>query len=348
MTNFSADESRLADAIYGGPRLEPAIAARLLAGWGLTGSSPLHVVAIDAPRALPSALLPKQIPHRLLAVHPGIAYVFVAGDDGLAKLHRAVRTHSLVMGEPRTCSEPRELVSAIQQAVLSLRRAQLGPGSASAFTQLAEQQARALALHRVRTRHADASEAVSSWLGIVMARHQDRLNTVRRKLLEGLCLLTLEQDASAELAYPFHSAARRLLDTYSLPALRTVFEQALRDIAPLLTSAGEPTTGSLVHDARAYLTAHYHEDVGLAQTARHLRCSPTHLSRAFKQSTGRTLTAYLQSLRIARAKELLLETDGPLRVVGPTAGFETAKHFHRVFLAQTGMTPHAFRAAYRQ
>src|SRR5690606_34579767 len=107
---------------------------------------------------------------------------------------------------------------------------------------------------------------------------------------------------------------------------------------------GEPSRAdSLAARARAFLAEHYTRDIGLAQVARHLKCSPTHLSRAFRVQYGKTLTGQLQWLRVAHAREMLRETDMPLRAIAPAAGFGTVKHFHRVFLARTGTTPAAYR-----
>jgi len=340
MTYFStANLMSLADAIYGGPALDGRVAGRLLQAWKL--AAPFDVCAVDTPKALPPKLL--RAAARVLTLHPGVAYVLKPKD--VSALRCALDRIGFAAGATEPCTGAGDLVRAIQQAVLKLRRAQLGAGAAT-FTTLAEGQARALALQRVRTRTESATEALRAWIDIVMVRHQDRLNTVRRKMIEGICLLTMEQDIAAEMAYPFQVALRRLLDTYSLPALRDAFGHALADIGPFLR-AQPSDVSSLFDDAVAFLAKSYARDVGLAQTAQQVGCSPTHLSRLFKQRSGRTLTEHLHAVRCAHVKSLLLETDSPLRVIATKSGFHTPKHFHRVFLKQTGMTPHAFRSAYR-
>jgi len=347
----------LTDAIYGGPRLEIGAVKRLLSAWKLV--TPFDVFAVDTPKPFPESCLrigkSRKVSRatgsvrndsgsaRVLTLHPGIAYVLEPTD--ISSVRSALELAGFAAGASETCAGPGDLVRAIQQAVLKLRRAQLSPGAAT-LTTLAEGQARALALHRVRAKHEGAAEAVRSWVDIVMNRHQDRLNTVRRKLVEGLCLLTLEQDVAADLAYPFQVALRRLVDTFSLPALREAFDLALIDIVPFL-HAPPAGVSSLFDDAVAFLSSRFDQNIGLAQTARRVGCSEAYLSRLFKKQTGRTLTDHLQALRVSRARELLLETDSPLRVIAPKTGFATAKHFHRVFLKQTGMTPHAFRSSYR-
>ncbi|HEV7301318.1 MAG TPA: AraC family transcriptional regulator [Tepidisphaeraceae bacterium] len=338
MTEFSTETlGLLADAIYGGPRVATRLIVAMLDEWSL--ALPVNVIAVDWPASgTPAPRLGRR--SRVLRVHPGIAYVLVGGsvDAALTQL----RERGAVTGDPQQCAAADRLVWTIQEAVLSLRRRQLGPEHHE-LTHLAEVQARALALHRLRTGHAAAPQALDAWSGIVLSRHRNQLNTVRRKFVEALCLLTLDSDNSA-IGYPFQARLAQLLQTFSLPATADVFRAIVAELLPVLRRDSAQLQAGLVGDAQRYIAEHFTRDIGLAQVAKHLGCSPTHLSRAFRQRNGQTLTHYLQSQRVSRAKALLLETDSPLRVIAPAAGFQSIKHYHRTFLKQTGLTPQAFRA----
>lgn len=70
--------------------------------------------------------------------------------------------------------------------------------------------------------------------------------------------------------------------------------------------------------------------------------------RSFKRHTGHSVLRYLAQLRIGHACQLLIHSDKPVAVIASEAGYRSAAHFNRQFLAIKGMTPRALRALYRQ
>jgi transcriptional regulator GlxA family with amidase domain len=59
--------------------------------------------------------------------------------------------------------------------------------------------------------------------------------------------------------------------------------------------------------------------------------SPRHLSRLFAEHAGVTILAYQQSLRVARAEQLLARADLTIERVAEQAGFASARDFRRVW-----------------
>ncbi len=73
--------------------------------------------------------------------------------------------------------------------------------------------------------------------------------------------------------------------------------------------------------------------------------SPFHFSRLFKKLTGATPHAYLASLRISRAQNLLAETDLSITQISARVGYSSSSHFTKAFRQVTGLTPKDFRSA---
>jgi AraC family transcriptional regulator len=71
--------------------------------------------------------------------------------------------------------------------------------------------------------------------------------------------------------------------------------------------------------------------------------SSGHLMRAFKQTTGETVHAYVERVRLGKAQRLLCETDLPLKVIAAELGFSTPSSFSFAFRRATGGTPASFR-----
>ena len=59
-----------------------------------------------------------------------------------------------------------------------------------------------------------------------------------------------------------------------------------------------------------------------------------------------TFTAYLNSMRIARAKELLQADHAPMLQIALACGFSNQSHFNRVFKRIAGMAPGEYRKSH--
>lgn len=84
---------------------------------------------------------------------------------------------------------------------------------------------------------------------------------------------------------------------------------------------------------------------GVAEYARELGVTPTHLTRVCNQSCGRSASDLLHDRVIFEARILLAETRMPISHVSQELGFTSAAYFTRAFQHRTGKTPTAFRKA---
>ena len=77
-------------------------------------------------------------------------------------------------------------------------------------------------------------------------------------------------------------------------------------------------------------------------------CTAVHLSRAqlhrrLKAQTGLSATLFIRSVRLERAKEMLMGTDLPISQVAFDVGFHDQAFFSRVFSREFGLTPVLYR-----
>jgi LacI family transcriptional regulator len=72
------------------------------------------------------------------------------------------------------------------------------------------------------------------------------------------------------------------------------------------------------------------------------------LERRFRKVLGRSPKAELLRVQISQARQLLVESDMPLKEVAHRCGFGSEKYFSDAFLRETGDRPGAYRRHYRK
>lgn len=93
----------------------------------------------------------------------------------------------------------------------------------------------------------------------------------------------------------------------------------------------------------AYIHKHIDEPLTLRRLARYAAYSPFHFSRLFKERVGVSPQYYVSSLRLHRAKHLLLTTDLSVREISLEIGQQSLGTFTRRFTAKVGLPPARFR-----
>jgi AraC-like DNA-binding protein len=99
--------------------------------------------------------------------------------------------------------------------------------------------------------------------------------------------------------------------------------------------------------ARDAMDRAYARPLDVAALAKIAMSSEAHFIRTFKQTFGETPHRYLQRRRLERAMALLRETERPVTEICLEVGFTSLGTFSRTFARVLGMSPTAYRAAWR-
>ena len=91
------------------------------------------------------------------------------------------------------------------------------------------------------------------------------------------------------------------------------------------------------------INIHYKENIQVEDLAAVSGYSPSHFRRIFKSLTGKTLSLYVQTLRIQEACKLLKNKEFSVEQVAREVGYSDMKHFYAVFKRITGKLPKSFR-----
>lgn len=85
------------------------------------------------------------------------------------------------------------------------------------------------------------------------------------------------------------------------------------------------------------------EDMRLTLLAENMNMNPNYISQLFKKELGCGYHAYLNLVRVEKAKKYLRQTNEPISVVAELVGFSDYRIFTKIFKGIVGVTPSQFR-----
>ena len=92
-----------------------------------------------------------------------------------------------------------------------------------------------------------------------------------------------------------------------------------------------------------YVTEHHAQEIPLSVVAELVGMSESAFSRFFAKATGNGFSRFLNRVRIARACELLSDTDQPITGICFAVGFNNVANFNRRFRELKSVTPREYR-----
>lgn len=98
-----------------------------------------------------------------------------------------------------------------------------------------------------------------------------------------------------------------------------------------------------LHEIYAYLNENYSKHIPLDTLVKISCMSHNKLTGTFKQIFGMTITERIQTLRVEKAKQILLNSDWDICKVANAVGYKQHASFSVVFKRSTGLTPNEFR-----
>ena len=149
-----------------------------------------------------------------------------------------------------------------------------------------------------------------------------------------LALALVEEDLGRDVAL---EVARWLVLFLKRPGGQAQFSAGL---------AAQAAARRPLAELQAWMAGHLDEDLSVPALARRTAFSERHFARAFRAEVGMTPAAYVEALRVERARALLQDgatVDGAARA----AGFASAEVLRRAFHRRLGVGPSAYRERFR-
>lgn len=109
-------------------------------------------------------------------------------------------------------------------------------------------------------------------------------------------------------------------------------------------SAAAREPNKLLKPALTYINNHPKEKITLSKMAALCSISPSYFSKLFAKEKLGNLSDYVNHIKMAHAKQLLLSTDWTIRTISENLGFDDSGYFIKVFKRDTNKTPLEYRS----
>jgi transcriptional regulator GlxA family with amidase domain len=140
----------------------------------------------------------------------------------------------------------------------------------------------------------------------------------------------------------FGSRIARAIENQFSPEIRRSFSAAAYQ-----NEADSSHHDELMAQVQQWLQSNITSAVSVTNLAGQFRLTPRTLNRRFKRATGMTPLSYLQSLRIAGAKDLLRHSNLTVGDIAWQLGIQDVSYFSQLFRRHSGMSPLRYREAVR-
>lgn len=192
-----------------------------------------------------------------------------------------------------------------------------------------------------------AKEILNSILGTILFHNPGDLGVLKVRLLELLSILSrsaveggVDVDIMLEKNLNFVNKVMQINNQQDLCAW---ISTALNEFIELVYSSQDARKVTQIRPAINYIDANYDKPITLADIAKVSYLSVSRLAHLFKEQMGITIIDYLTSVRIERAKQLLLGTEQSCTEICFQVGYNNQSYFSRTFKELVGMSPRQFR-----
>ena len=139
-------------------------------------------------------------------------------------------------------------------------------------------------------------------------------------------------------------------DEYSCTQLELALAQMYVVLSGQITQKQQTELSEIqgvVGEVIQYINKHIEEELNLEDIADRYHVSDRYIRKYFNKHLGMNCTKYISMLRVAKAKEMLWNSNKSITEIAMLTGFNSSQYFSRVFHKYTNMTPAAYREMWR-
>ena len=153
-----------------------------------------------------------------------------------------------------------------------------------------------------------------------------------------LVSLKMEFACIADVPIPtFHNGNIRQFFKAEMP-------QCFREIADRIRQQNTEQTEKLDQELLLYIQENFADpQLCVTMVAEHFQISASTLQKRMNSACGKTFSAYVETMRMQRAQQLLRETSDTVQEIAEAVGYINANSFYKAYKRCFGETPISYR-----
>lgn len=192
----------------------------------------------------------------------------------------------------------------------------------------------------------EAAAQANRFFDWMVDNYADSVMDIKLKALEFVLWAEHIGYESGGAVYQFRSRTDYLktineMDNYE--TLRSWFLTRLNTVCSNIANKKEESSANTIAKAMEYIKGNYQKELSLDEVSKEVNISPYYFSKLFKEESGVNFVEYVTSLRMDRAKELLLQSDKSMKEICAEIGYADPNYFSRTFKKNVGLTPTEFK-----
>lgn len=180
------------------------------------------------------------------------------------------------------------------------------------------------------------------------ALERARLNVVT---FINLCVrAAIEGGVTPDVAYSRgDSYAQMLLQCRTMGEMQAINHAMYEDLILCVQSVrSNPAVSRQIQLCCDYISLHVEDDITLSQLASRVGYTDYYLTRKFRKEMGTSISEYIKTVRIERAKNLLRNTSRSIQDISDSLQFCSRGYFSDTFRRLVGTTPAMYREMYQR
>lgn len=200
--------------------------------------------------------------------------------------------------------------------------------------------------------HGDKSHAIEmlgeiSRYGAKAVLAKDALRSAKNSVICSCAFLAravIRAGVGPDEAFALSDAAiRHLEDLSSVRAVLDYEQEALLQFTAMVEKRLRREYTPHIMEAIDYIHKRLADKLTLRDVADHLKMHPTYLSKKFHQETGRTVTDYINSLKVEESVWFVRNTNHSIAEIAAMYGFSGQGYYITIFRKYIGITPGEMR-----
>lgn len=111
----------------------------------------------------------------------------------------------------------------------------------------------------------------------------------------------------------------------------------------LLNNILKPMSDTHIQKSFEFIDKNINKPINIKDLCQHLNISKSVLYKSFKKQLNISPNQYINEKKIAKAKDLINNTEMPIKEIADNLGFTNTTYFYKLFKKTTGITPVQFK-----